>query len=103
MMMPILLMTLVHLAVIRMSNAQINCADNEQNNIFCAFNDPTVTVEHVVKPRDSSATITFPTEPWRGCGLRNVGGIGIRSTNTSASVSVRTHLFHFSVESMRIA
>lgn len=77
-MMPILFLIVMHLVVIQKSNAQF---------------DP------VVKPKDNSATITFPTEPWRGCGLRNVGGIGMGSTSTPASV--RTHLFHFSVKLIR--
>lgn len=87
-MMPTLLMIVMHLAVIQMSNAQ-------------SFNDPTATVEHVVKPRENSAKIIFPTESWTGCGLHNVGGIGMRSTTTSASASVCTHPFDFSVKLIR--
>lgn len=89
-MMPILLLIVVHLTMIQNSNAQFDCPDDD-----CTFNDPTAIVEHIVKPRESSAQITFPTEPWRGCGLRNVGGIGTGSTSTSTSASVCTHPFHF--------
>lgn len=67
-MMSILLTILVHFAAIQKLNAQL----------------------------ENSAVITFPTEPWKGCGIRNVGGIDMGSTASSASDSVCTctHSFH---------